>query len=147
MLEAVTLADVARGELPDVVAALAADDDAWTPRDASGRVRGLTPDASEPAQPNVVCAGRLDEDDLAALELELLGLVARHLHAEPLAVVAHELDAHLEAEVDDPLDHRLAASSPFGSSVSSRSCGRTHASPSRFTWPTNDITNSFAGRS
>ena len=31
VLESVTLADVARGELPDAVAELTADDDAWLP--------------------------------------------------------------------------------------------------------------------
>src|SRR5437763_3344967 len=31
---------------------------------------------------------------------------------------------------------------PFGSRTSSRSCGRTHAFPSWFACPTNDITNS-----
>src|SRR5947199_332270 len=36
---------------------------------------------------------------------------------------------------------------PFGSCRSSTSCGRMNASPSRFTGPTNDITNSFAGES
>ena len=61
-------------------------------------------------------ARRPDVDDLAALELEPLGLVAGQLHREPLAVVADQLDPHLEAEVDDPLDHRLAVV-PFGSSV------------------------------
>src|SRR5690242_11143697 len=53
-------------------------------------------------------ARRADVDDLAAVELELLRLVAGQLHRERLAVLAHELDAHLEAEVQDPLDHRLA---------------------------------------
>ncbi|TMK34437.1 MAG: Rrf2 family transcriptional regulator [Actinobacteria bacterium] len=36
---------------------------------------------------------------------------------------------------------------PFGSSSSSTSCGLMKASPSRFTGPTNDMTNSFAGAS
>ena len=31
VLESVTLADVASGELPDAVASLTADDDAWLP--------------------------------------------------------------------------------------------------------------------
>jgi len=31
VLESVTLADVARGELPDAVTGLVADDDAWLP--------------------------------------------------------------------------------------------------------------------
>src|SRR5207248_836178 len=53
-------------------------------------------------------AGGADVDDLTAVELEPLGLVARQLHGQRLAVLAHEVDAHLEAEVDDPLDHRLA---------------------------------------
>src|SRR5688500_7815278 len=60
--------------------------------------------------------GRLAEDtlpfgadphDLPALELELLAGVARQLRPELLAVAAHELDPDLEAEMDDPLDHRL----------------------------------------
>ncbi len=34
---------------------------------------------------------------------------------------------------------------PFGSSVTSRSCGRTNVSSNRCAWPTNVITNSFAG--
>src|SRR5205823_3990094 len=49
-----------------------------------------------------------DEYDLAVLELAALRLVSRQLHGHALAVVAHEVDPHLEAEVDDPLDHRLA---------------------------------------
>src|SRR5437763_8500931 len=53
-------------------------------------------------------ARRADVDDLAAVELETLGFVARQLHRERLAVLAHELDADLEPEADDPLDHRLA---------------------------------------
>ena len=90
-------------------------------------------------------AARAHVDDLAALELELLGLVAGELRGQVLAVLAHELDPHLEAEVDDPLDHRLGAPSPSGSSSSSTSCGRTKVSPSRLTGPTKLITNSFAG--
>src|SRR6478609_9574608 len=35
----------------------------------------------------------LDEDDLAAIELESLRFVARQLHGELLAVVARQLDA------------------------------------------------------
>src|SRR6266487_4080822 len=52
-------------------------------------------------------AARADVDDLAARELELLGLILRQLREQVLAVVADELDPHLEAEMDDPLDHRL----------------------------------------
>ena len=48
-----------------------------------------------------------DVDDLAVRELELLALVARQLRPDLLAVGTDELDAHLEAEVDDALDHRL----------------------------------------
>ncbi len=40
----------------------------------------------------------------ARRQLELLGLVARHLRPEVAPVLEHELDAHLEAEVDDALD-------------------------------------------
>ncbi len=50
---------------------------------------------------------RADPDDLALLQLELLARVARDLRPELLSVGADELDAHLEAEMDDPLDHRL----------------------------------------
>ena len=42
------------------------------------------------------------------LELEPLHLVAGELNGERLAVLADELDAYLEAEVNHPLDHRLA---------------------------------------
>ena len=41
-------------------------------------------------------------------ELELLGGLARDLGRDERAVGEQELDAHLEAEVDDALDHRLA---------------------------------------
>ena len=34
----------------------------------------------------------------------------------------------------------------FGVRSTCRSCGRTQVSPKRFAWPTNDITNGFAGR-
>src|SRR5581483_8905036 len=63
------------------------------------RMRGLV--AERPRVP------RPDIDDVAARELEQLGLVARQLRIETLAVVAHELDARLEAEAHDPLDLRL----------------------------------------
>src|SRR5439155_6806188 len=45
--------------------------------------------------------------DLTLAQLELLARVARYLRPQLGTVVADELDAHLEAEVDDPLDHRL----------------------------------------
>src|SRR5207247_1695763 len=48
-----------------------------------------------------------DVDNLADLELERRRFLARDLGREAGAVVADELDAHLEAEVDEPLDHRL----------------------------------------
>src|SRR5207253_1148808 len=41
------------------------------------------------------------------LQLQRLHLLARQLRREALAVVADELHPHLEAEVDESLDHRL----------------------------------------
>src|SRR2546423_8561625 len=50
---------------------------------------------------------RANVDDLASVELELLRLFLRELRQQVLAVVADELDARLEAEVNHALDHRL----------------------------------------
>src|SRR5579862_2946675 len=66
---------------------------AWTPP-TSGAERPLVP--------------RAHEDDVAALELELVGFVAGELRVQPLTVVANELDTRLEAEPDDAFDLRLA---------------------------------------
>src|SRR5437763_7508848 len=44
-----------------------------------------------------------DVDDVARLKLELVRLVPRQLGVQALTVVAHELDARLEAETHDPL--------------------------------------------
>lgn len=63
--------------------------------------------SSEDAASEHALAARPHEHDQALAELELLALVPRHLRPEPMPVVEHELDAHLEAEMDDPLDHRL----------------------------------------
>src|SRR5436190_23936262 len=52
-------------------------------------------------------AARPDVDDEAALELERFRFLLGELREQMLAVVAHELRPDLEAEVDDPLDHRL----------------------------------------
>src|ERR1044071_1778605 len=52
-------------------------------------------------------AGGSDVDDLPSRELQGIGLVARQLRGELLAVVPDELDPDVEAEVDEPDDHRL----------------------------------------
>ena len=62
-----------------------------------------------------------------------------------LAVAVDELDAHLEAEVDDARDHGLEGAPGVGSSESARSCGRTGPAAVWTTGPKNDITKSFAG--
>src|SRR5436190_1224950 len=46
-------------------------------------------------------------DDLPLGQFELLGLGTRDLRPKGIAVGEHELDANLEPEVHDPLDHRL----------------------------------------
>ena len=53
-------------------------------------------------------AVRPDVDDLVAIELELLGRLARDLRSDERAVGQQQLDAHLEAEMDDALDRRRA---------------------------------------
>src|SRR5436190_22838 len=50
---------------------------------------------------------RTHEEDLTREQLEQLGLVRRQLRDDPLALAERQLDAHLEAEVDDALDERL----------------------------------------
>ena len=52
-------------------------------------------------------AARLHIDDLTVGELELLDLRPRQLRDQRNAVAEAHLDPHLEAEVDDPVDHRL----------------------------------------
>src|SRR4029450_6356667 len=63
--------------------------------------RGCPTEHGFPAGPDV--------DNLPTLQFELLRLLLRQLRQQVLAVVPDELDAHLEAEVDDALDHRLRA--------------------------------------
>ena len=61
-------------------------------------------DAAQPASAKTRLAARPDVDARALLEAELLDLAARHLRPEVRPVRRDELDAHLEAEVDDALD-------------------------------------------
>ena len=93
---------------------------------------------------NVVARVGRDVDDLAGHQLEELRLVAGRLHRKTLAVAADEVEPDVEAEgtIRSIITSRV---DPFGSSVTSRSCGRTKASPSWCAWPTNVITNSLAG--
>src|SRR3954468_22318253 len=49
----------------------------------------------------------VEPHDRAGLGLERVGLGARQLNRDLLAVRAHDLNAHLEAEVHDALDHDL----------------------------------------
>src|SRR5262249_58936806 len=76
---------------------------ASSPRAASGPRTGAgSPGLGEDRLPR-----RADVDDLAGLQLERLDLLTRQLRRQHLAVVAHELDAHLETEMDEPLHNRL----------------------------------------
>ena len=91
--------------------------------------------------------GRADVDDLPLLQLELLAAVARQLGPERLAVRPQRARRAPRSR-----GGRSARSSPrpprcSGSVMSSRSCGRTHVSPTRLTGPTKLITNSVAGSS
>ena len=91
VLEVVTLADVAAGKLPASVKKLTKNPEVWvTPLKTRWRVG-----------PRV--------DDLPLFQLELVGLFPRQLRPGLVAVGQRELDPHLEAEVHDPIDHRLAA--------------------------------------
>ena len=62
--------------------------------------------------------------------------VARQLRRQLLAVGDQQLDAHLEAEVDDPLDHRLEASRR-PPAIRTRGRAAAPTSPRRLTGPTN----------
>src|SRR5262245_61716489 len=48
-----------------------------------------------------------DVHDLALLQLQPVGLLTRQLRPGLLAVLQRELDADLESQVHDPVDHRL----------------------------------------
>src|SRR5215218_5085965 len=52
-------------------------------------------------------AAGADEHDLALGQLQLLGVLARQLGLEPLAVLQDQVGPDLEAQVDEPLDHGL----------------------------------------
>src|SRR4051812_14423382 len=51
--------------------------------------------------------GRAHVDDVALAQLERFGLRARYLPRPRLAVGERQLDADLEAESNDPVDHGL----------------------------------------
>ena len=85
-------------------------------------------------------------EDLALLQLQLLGGLAGDLRPDVAAVGERQLDADLEAEVHDALDERLVAV-PSASARIWMSCGRRNESPRRLTGPMNDITNSLRGLS
>ena len=70
---------------------------------------------------------------------------AGELGPRGLAAGQLELDPDLEAEVDDPRDHRLDRVVRSASSETVTSCGRTSLPSIRLTGPTKPITKSFAG--
>ncbi len=72
--------------------------------------------------------GQAHGEDLALLQLQLLCALACDLRPDVAAVVELQLDAHLEAEVHDALDQRLAC--PVARASEGRiwmSCGRRKA--------------------
>ncbi len=114
VVEHVTLADLAAGELPDDVDAAREDPEAWTHALNAVRRRRAS-----------------HVRDVARGELELVGLAARQLHGQRARRRASvELHPHLEAEVDDARRPAPRPRRPPGTADSTRSCGRTSVSPS-----------------
>src|SRR4029078_5346203 len=72
-------------------------------RAAGGRTRRLAaPIVREDGLPH-----RADVDDLPRLQLQPFDLLAGQLRGKRLAVVADQLDAYLEAEMNEAVHHRL----------------------------------------
>ncbi len=116
VLESASLAEIVRGELPGIVQGLARDRGLAPPLNAPRHFgKGSDPvtrvqRSSRPGRGLAEGLGPrgLDVDDLAALELEPLRLVAGELRRDLAAVLEQQLDAHLETEMHHALDHRLA---------------------------------------
>ena len=107
----------------------AASEHARRPRDDLARRprRALAPLGEHPL------AARAHPEDLAGVELELLAAIARDLRPE-LARRPSRTSSTRTSKPRWTTRSTIASAAPrSGSSGSSRSCGRTHASPSRLT--------------